>query len=86
MLDIRPWGWMVRVISNRYFWVKVLRVKTRTSLQKHKDRTEWHLGLYKVLPGDVHRMQRGVFVEVAYGRPVEADIERLEDDYGRTNG
>lgn len=74
---------MVKFFHTKRAWLKFLRVRGRTSLQSHKERTEWHFGLYKVEPGDVHRMQKGWFIEFAYGRPSENDIERYEDDYGR---
>lgn len=63
--------------------VKFLFVKGRTSYQSHKHRDEWHFGLYKVKAGEKHRMQHGVFLELALGKPKESDIIRYEDDYGR---
>ena len=74
---------MVKLWHSKSFWVKFLRVKGRTSLQSHSYRTEWHFGLYKVNPGEKHRMQHGWFVEVAVGQPHEEDIIRYEDDYKR---
>lgn len=82
-IEHRPWGWMIKLFHFKKVWFKFLRVRGRTSLQSHKARTEWHVGVYKVEPGDVHRLQRGWFFELAYGRPHEEDIERYEDDYGR---
>ena len=79
----RPWGWMVKLISLPKFWLKIIRVKGRTSLQSHNDRTEYHFGFYKVNPGEKHRMQHGIFLELALGKPREEDIIRYEDDYGR---
>lgn len=79
----RPWGYMVKLLWGRGFWLKFLRVRGRTSLQSHSRRTEWHFGLYRVDPGDVHRMQKGWFVELAVGEPDESDITRYRDDYGR---
>ena len=83
IIEQTRWGWMVKLFRTKWCWVKFLRVRGRTSLQTHKERTEWHFGLYKVSPGDVHRMQKGWFFEFAYGNPREEDIERLDDDYGR---
>jgi len=82
-MEIRPWGWMIKIFHFEKLWFKFLRVKGRTSLQTHKNRTEWHLGLYRVDPGDMHRMQKGWFFELAIGKPNEDDIERYEDDYDR---
>lgn len=65
------------------FWLKLLRVKGRTSYQYHDNRTEWVLGLYKVKRGEKHRMQHGWYVELATGEPDENDIHRIEDDYAR---
>ena len=79
----KPWGFFITLLKGKNFWFKFLRVRGRTSLQRHKLRTEWHFGFYRVDPGDVHRMQHGYFFEFAYGNPREEDIERLEDDYGR---
>lgn len=42
------------------------------------------LGFYRVPLQGAHRMQRGLFVEVAVGAPDECDIVRLQDDYGRS--
>ena len=80
-----PWGKMYRLINLKRFWFKILFVRGRTSLQSHKDRTEWHLGLYKVNPNEKHRLQNGVFFEIAIGDLRENDIIRYEDDYGRRN-
>jgi len=52
-------------------------------LQSHANRTEYHFGFYKVNPGEKHRMQHGLFLEIATGRPEESDIVRYEDDYKR---
>ena len=78
-----PWGWWWKIVGFRKFWVKLLWVRGRTSLQSHAHRTEWHFGLYKVNPGEKHRMQHGLFIEVAHGVPEESDIVRYEDDYKR---
>ena len=79
----RPWGRMWKLIATRTFWVKIIWAKGRLSLQSHNNRTEYHFGFYKVLPGEKHRLQRGLFLEIATGNPEEGDIVRYEDDYGR---
>lgn len=84
IFEKRPWGWMIKLIHTKWFWLKFLRVKGRTSLQSHDHRAEWHIGLYKVDKKDVHRMQKGWFVELATGMPFEDDITRYEDDYDRS--
>ena len=84
MTQRRPWGKMWTLVSGKTFWFKFLWVRGRTSLQAHKDRTEWHFGLYKVHPMEKHRLAHGAFFEFAKGRRVEEDdIIRYEDDYGR---
>lgn len=81
----RPWGWYFKILHTRRVWVKVLHVIGRTSLQRHKYRTELHLGTRNALirPYELHRMTAGWYIEIAWGMPFEADIERFEDDYGR---
>lgn len=74
---------MLKLLHTKHFWVKFLRVHGRTSLQSHAARSEWHFGLYRVNPGEKHRMQHGWFIEVATGEPDEADIIRYEDDHNR---
>jgi len=74
---------MWKIISAKKFWLKFILVKGRTSLQSHNERAEWHLGLYKVPPREKHRLLRGTYFELAYGKPREEDIIRHEDDYGR---
>lgn len=83
IFENRPWGWFLKIIHLPKFWIKLLRVTGRTSLQKHSFRDEWHIGIYKVKAGEVHRMAHGIFIEIALGKPMENDIVRLEDDYGR---
>lgn len=83
MLTKRPWGWMIKFIHTKKFWIKLLRVKGQTSYQSHKNRTEYHIGICRVDPGDKHRMSHGWFIEIATGRPNENDIERFEDKYDR---
>lgn len=78
-----PWGRMWRFISFPGFWAKIIWVRGRTSLQSHANRTEYHFGFYKVNPGEKHRMQHGLFLEIATGKPEESDIIRYEDDYKR---
>jgi hypothetical protein len=36
-----------------------------------------------VRPFKEHRMQGGTYIEIAWGRPREDDIVRVEDDYSR---
>lgn len=79
----RPWGFFIKFLSGRKFWLKFLWIKGRTSLQSHKNRDEWHLGLYKIKKGEIHRIQHGIFIELALGKPKENDIIRIEDDYDR---
>ena len=79
----RPWGRMWKLIATPRFWVKIIWAKGRLSLQSHADRTEYHFGFYKVLPGEKHRLQHGLFLEIATGRPREEDVIRYEDDYAR---
>lgn len=74
---------MITLLKGKGFWLKFLFVKGRTSLQSHRNRDEWVLGVYKVRKGEVHRMSHGMFFEVALGECSEDDITRYEDDYGR---
>ena len=82
----RPWGWMVKLIHTNRFWLKIILVDTRTSLQYHLNRTEYHISLFgikKVLPLERHRMTHGLYIEIATGFPSEDDIVRIDDDFGR---
>ena len=77
---------MFTLIHTNWFWVKILHVKGRTSLQSHERRTEYHIsimGVRRVHPKERHRMESGVYIEFAYGDPYEEDVIRFEDDYGR---
>jgi hypothetical protein len=78
-----PWGRAWKLVKTSRFWCKLFWVRDRTSLQSHNNRTEYHFGFYKVKPGEKHRLQHGVFLEVAVGRPDEDDVTRYEDDFGR---
>lgn len=49
----------------------------------HLYRTEWVVGFFKVEPGQKHRYNKGVYIEVATGKPDEHDIVRYDDDYNR---
>lgn len=82
-----PWGWMITLFKTRKMWLKIIHVKKdhRTSLQYHNNRTEYHFGLTKIPPGTKHRMEHGIYIELATGEPEEKDIIRLEDDYGRSS-
>jgi uncharacterized cupin superfamily protein len=84
----RPWGWYCKLIGFNQFWVKVLCVKPgqRTSAQFHNERDEVHIslaGIQKIPAGVVHRLGPGWYLELATGRPLEADIVRVADDYDR---
>lgn len=86
----RPWGRMWLLFRATRLWVKVIRVDPghRTSLQYHLCRSELHIGLDKwcwrlVRPHDRHCMAGGLYLEIAWGRPTEADIVRVFDFYGR---
>lgn len=86
VFQTRPWGWMVKLIHTKHFWMKLIWVSTRNSLQSHEKRTEWHLSFWsirKIPVKDIHRMTRGLYIEIAIGEPKEGDIKRYEDDYGR---
>lgn len=77
---------MLVVVQSTRLWVKLIRVHSRTSLQYHCFRSELHLGrsVLLVRPFEKHRMTRGWYIEIAWGRPMEDDIVRLDDDFGRT--
>jgi D-beta-D-heptose 7-phosphate kinase/D-beta-D-heptose 1-phosphate adenosyltransferase len=79
----KPWGWMLRLVKIKKFWLKLIFVRERTSLQSHKERTEWHIGIYKIPKNERHRLLKGFYIEFAFGDPKEEDIVRYEDDYGR---
>lgn len=82
----RPWGKMWLLVSLPTFWIKIILVRGRTSLQAHEHRTEYHISLHgikKVVPLQVHRLGVGTYLELAFGAPREEDIIRYEDDYGR---
>jgi len=82
----RPWGKMWKIIATKKFWLKVIWVKGRTSLQSHQNRTEYHLslkGIKKIKSNEKHRMEKGLYLELAFGQPKEEDIIRYEDDYDR---
>lgn len=89
-LPDRPWGRMWMVTQWPWLWVKIIHVRKgqRTSNQYHQHRAEFHFRLndlrWRVVKRDIlHRMKPGLYVEIAWGRPDEADIIRLSDDYGR---
>lgn len=88
----RPWGWMVKLIHRPTFWLKLIWVSTRNSLQSHEKRREIHIkfewalkpwSVKKIPVREVHRMTRGLYLEIALGEPREDDIKRYEDDFGR---
>ena len=73
----------MKLIHFPNLWLKFLRVNGRTSLQSHKNRTEYWIGFMKVNPKEKHRLNRGMYFELATGNPREDDITRYEDDYNR---
>jgi len=81
----RPWGTMLKIFNTKHSWLKFIRVRNRTSLQSHNQRTEWHFGFYRVDKFEKHRLLPGFYFEYVYGNPIEEDIIRYEDDYGREN-
>lgn len=83
---VRPWGVMWKLIHTKHFWMKIIKVNGRTSLQSHEYRHEYHIsihGIRHVGVGELHRMVKGLYIELAFGEPFEEDITRYEDDYGR---
>ncbi len=75
---------MWKLLYGKKFWLKLIAVKGRTSLQSHNKRTEWNFGFYKVKPREKHRLLPGLYLEFVYGEKAdEDDIVRYEDDYGR---
>lgn len=89
VFQTRPWGWMIKLWHSKRLWIKFISVSTRTSLQSHKNREEYHIRLPQlwkskfVSTGEKHRMTKGWYLEVATGVPEETDIIRYEDDFGR---
>jgi hypothetical protein len=90
-VDRRPWGWMVKLIDfwKMGLWLKLIRVSSghRTSLQYHRMRSELHIGshgLHYVPRNQWHRLESGIYLEIAWGVCREGDIVRIQDDYGRT--
>ncbi len=82
----KPWGWMIKIISREDFWLKLICVSGRISLQSHCQRSELHIGTRGVnfiRKLEKHRLERGIYLELAFGKPDENDIVRYEDDYGR---
>jgi len=83
-MTTRPWGKMWKLFHTKKRWLKFIHVEGRTSLQAHRYRTEWHLGLYKVEPLEKHRLLKGNYFEFVSGEEAsEDDIIRYSDDYGR---
>ena len=79
----KPWGKMWTLIRTKKFWSKFIAVQSRTSLQSHSQRTEWHIGIYRIPKNEKHRLLKGFYIELAFGNPKEEDIIRYEDDFGR---
>lgn len=91
MRQKRPWGWFVTLIKRPTWWLKFLYVSGRTSLQYHNDRAEYVFGIRptklvftRIKPWQEHRMENGIYFEVATGKPSEDDIVRIQDDYNRS--
>ena len=79
----RPWGSMLKIFSTKKSWLKIIKVRGRTSLQSHAKRTEWHFGFHRVNKNEKHRLLPGYYIEFIHGSPDEDDIIRYEDDYSR---
>lgn len=85
----RPWGKMWTLFYDHRFWIKYIFVLGRTSLQSHGLRKELHIKIdypfyIRYIPKwKKHRMEKGRYIEFAWGYPMEEDITRYEDDYGR---
>lgn len=82
----RPWGYFRILLQGKGYWVKRLSLRGgRTSLQAHQDRDE--VWVIYVPAGVKHRLGgQGDVLELALGEPREEDIQRVEDDYGRSEG
>lgn len=74
---------MWKILWGKRFWVKIILVKGKTSLQTHKERDEIHFGVSFVRRNQKHRLLPGIYLEIATGEPREEDITRFEDDYNR---
>lgn len=74
---------MIKLLYLPSLWVKIIRAKGSLSYQSHEHRTEYVIGVFKVEPGVKHRYTKGLYLEIATGRPDEADIIRYEDDFNR---
>ena len=85
----RPWGWFLKLYDNGRFWIKILRVRGRTSEQSHDHRAELLIRVWdpvfirKVQKDTVHRLGPGWWIEFAWGKVDEKDCVRYKDDYGR---
>lgn len=82
----KPWGFYITLAQRPTWWLKFLFVWGKTSLQKHSHRSEFHVGtrgIKIVKPEEYHRLSWGLYIEYAWGNPAEADIVRIQDDYGR---
>jgi mannose-6-phosphate isomerase-like protein (cupin superfamily) len=90
---MKPWGWEDFLVENEYYRIKRLHVNAgcRNSLQRHREKVETLIypngDVVHVPPLKVHRLEAPPdhdvdILEVSHGR--DEDVERLEDDYGRT--
>lgn len=84
-----PWGFWLKFISSPWFWMKFIHVDKghQNSLHVHHKRNEFVLRIpfhfFFIKKEKPHRLATGNYIELAYGRPSEDDILRLEDDYAR---
>ena len=80
----RPWGHFKILLRGRGWWLKRLTLTGgATSLQTHRHRDE--LWVLYVPAGVQHRISgRGSLLELALGTPLEKDVQRLADVYGRS--
>jgi hypothetical protein len=83
-----PWGWNITIFRTKTFWFKFLWIFRGecTSLQYHNYRTELYIGtsgIKLIKPFDHHQYFGGMYFEIAWGLPMEEDIYRITDIYGR---
>ena len=89
MYEKKPWGYAFKLFWLPWIWVKFIHVKPgqQNSLHIHYKRDELVLNLpfrlFSVRKEQPHRLVGGNYIEIGYGKPEEADIRRLEDDYSR---
>jgi hypothetical protein len=85
----RPWGYFRTLVHTARMWVKYIHVdkNARTSWQAHALRVEIVLRSPIVITriGELHTLTKGRHIEIALGSPLESDIMRWQDDYGRSD-